>query len=344
MTVSGYMSIIKQNIQVNRPGNQIVLEAGKGNAQEKSFASCVDLGYKKDVKELLETYFNYLTVEKGASRHTLEAYSRDLIRFANFMAGLGKEGAETVTPEDVMAFISELRVGGLSANSVNRSLAAIRGFYKFLPKQGYKVVSPVDRLLQGKTWMRLPDVLSPQDMNRLLEQPGLSKNPAALRDAAILELMYASGLRVSELVNLTMNSINWQAGYVVVMGKGRKERVVPVGRSAYDLLRRYVEEARNDLVKGKSTNFLFLNRSGRLFSRQGLWKLVKKYSRLAGLEDKVHPHTFRHTFATHLLEGGADLRAVQIMLGHADISTTQIYTHVTRERLKAVHKKYHPRS
>ncbi len=315
----------------------------RNGAPEKSFASRLDLSYKKTVKEQLETYFNHLTVEKGASPHTLEAYSRDLIRFANFMAGREKEEAEKVTPEDVMAFISDLRDGGLAASSVNRCLAAIRGFYKFLLRQGNKVVSPVDRLVQGKTWMRLPDVLSPQEMNRLLEKPGLS-NPAAVRDAAILELMYAAGLRVSELVNLTMNSINWQAGYVVVMGKGRKERVVPVGRSAYDLLRRYVEESRNDLIKGKSTNILFLNRSGRLFSRQGLWKLVKKYARLSGLEDKVHPHTFRHTFATHLLEGGADLRAVQVMLGHADISTTQIYTHVTRERLKAIHKKYHPRS
>ena len=315
----------------------------RNGAPEKSFASRLDLSYKKTVKEQLETYFNYLTVEKGASPHTLEAYSRDLIRFANFMAGREKEEAEKVTPEDVMAFISDLRDGGLAASSVNRCLAAIRGFYKFLLRQGNTVVSPVDRLVQGKTWMRLPDVLSPQEMNRLLEKPGLL-NPAAVRDTAILELMYAAGLRVSELVNLTMNSINWQAGYVVVMGKGRKERVVPVGRSAYDLLRRYVEESRNDLIKGKSTNILFLNRSGRLFSRQGLWKLVKKYARLAGLEDKVHPHTFRHTFATHLLEGGADLRAVQVMLGHADISTTQIYTHVTRERLKAIHKKYHPRS
>ena len=295
------------------------------------------------MKELLETYFDYLTVEKGASPHTLEAYSRDLIRFANFMVGRERERAETVTPEDVMAFISDLRGSGLAANSVNRSLAAIRGFYKFLLKQGCKVVSPVDHLLRGKAWMRLPDVLSPQDMNRLLEQPGLA-NSTAVRDAAILELMYAAGLRVSELVNLSMNSINWQAGYVIVMGKGRKERVVPVGRSSYDLLRRYVEEARSDLVKGKPSNILFLNRSGRLFSRQGLWKLVKKYARSAGLEDKVHPHTFRHTFATHLLEGGADLRAVQVMLGHADIATTQIYTHVTRERLKAVHKKFHPRS
>jgi integrase/recombinase XerD len=295
------------------------------------------------VKELLETYFNYLTVEKGASRNTLEAYSRDLLRFCQFMTGREREGAEAVTPEDVIAFISDLRGGGLSASSVNRSLAAIRGFYKYLLKNGYAVVSPVDRLVQGKTWMRLPDVLSPQDMNRLLAQPDLS-DPASLRDAAILELMYAAGLRVSELVNLTMNSINWQAGYVIVMGKGRKERIVPVGRTSYDLLMRYVEEGRNGLIKGKSTNFLFLNRSGRLFSRQGLWKLVKKYARRADLDDKVHPHTFRHTFATHLLEGGADLRAVQVMLGHADISTTQIYTHVTRERLKAVHKKYHPRS
>jgi len=294
------------------------------------------------VKELLETYLNYLTVERGASPHTLEAYRRDLFRFAGFMTGRARTGVEEVTPEDIMAFISHLRRRGLSANSVNRSLAAIRGFYKFLSRQGRKLVSPVDRLTPGKTWMLLPNVLSKQDMNRLLEQPGRS-DALSCRDSAILEMLYAAGLRVSELAELTLNSVNWQAGYVTVMGKGRKERVVPVGRSAYELLRCYVDEYRNGFIKDKTTPLLFVNRSGGMFSRQGLWKLVKKYARAAGIENKVHPHTFRHTFATHLLEGGADLRAVQVMLGHADISTTQIYTHITRERLKAVHKQFHPR-
>jgi integrase/recombinase XerD len=169
-------------------------------------------------------------------------------------------------------------------------------------------------------------------------------SPAAIRDAAILELLYAAGIRVSELIELTLNSVNWQAGFIVVMGKGRKERVAPIGRTAYDLLRRYVDEARPELLAGKTAKHFFVNRSGKMFSRQGIWKLVKKYAREAGLESNVHPHTFRHTFATHLLEGGADLRAVQVMLGHADIATTQIYTHVTRERLKSVHKRFHPRS
>ncbi len=294
------------------------------------------------MKELLETYLNYLTVERGASPHTLEAYRRDLFRFATFMTGRERTGVEDITPEDIMAFISHLRRQGLSANSVNRSLAAMRGFYKFLSRQGRKLVSPVDRLTPGKTWMLLPNVLSKQDMNRLLEQPGRS-DALSWRDSAILEMLYAAGLRVSELAELTLNSVNWQAGYVTVMGKGRKERVVPVGRSAYELLRCYVDEYRDGFIKDKTTPLLFVNRSGGMFSRQGLWKLVKKYARAAGIENKVHPHTFRHTFATHLLEGGADLRAVQVMLGHADISTTQIYTHITRERLKAVHKQFHPR-
>jgi len=294
------------------------------------------------VKELLAAYIDYLTVERGASPHTLDAYGRDLRRFAHFMAGREREEAAAVTPEDMLAFVSHLRRQGLSANSVNRNLAAVRGFYKYLLKQGRKLVSPVDRLGQGKTWMLLPNALSREDMDRLLEQPG-GTGVAACRDKAILELLYAAGLRVTELAELTLNSVNWQAGYVLVMGKGRKERVVPVGRSTLDTLRKYVDDCRGGLMGDKTGSCLFVNRSGRMFSRQGLWKLVKKYARTAGLENKVHPHTFRHTFATHLLEGGADLRAVQVMLGHADISTTQIYTHITRERLKAVHRQYHPR-
>jgi len=169
------------------------------------------------------------------------------------------------------------------------------------------------------------------------------ESPAGLRDKAMLELLYATGLRVSELAGLTMNSINWQAGFLVVMGKGSKERVVPVGKKAYDCVRRYIEEARPVFMKSKTTDVLFLNRFGRAFTRQGLWKIIGGYAQKAGLQKNVHPHTFRHSFASHLLEGGADLRAVQVMLGHADISTTQIYTHVTKERLRQVHRKFHPR-
>jgi len=294
------------------------------------------------VNDYLATYLDYLTVERGASPHTLDAYRRDLRRFIGFMTERGREDIETVTPEDVLAFIAYLRGFDLSANSVNRSLAAIRGFYRFLSKERKTLASPVDRLATGKTWMLLPNVLSIQDIDRLLAQPGMN-SPAAMRDSAILEMLYATGLRVTELIELTVHSIDWQAGFVVVMGKGRKERVTPMSRTAYDLLRRYVEEARGALLKGRMSNSLFVNKSGGKFTRQGLWKLVKKYARAAEMEEKVHPHTFRHTYATHLLEGGADLRAVQVMLGHADIATTQIYMHITRDRLKSVHKRFHPR-
>ena len=294
------------------------------------------------MNDYLATYLDYLTVERGASPHTLDAYRRDLRRFIGFMTERGREDIGTVTPEDVLAFIAYLRGLDLSANSVNRSLAAIRGFYRFLSKERKTLASPVDRLATGKTWMLLPNVLSIHDIDRLLAQPGMN-SPAAMRDSAILEMLYATGLRVTELIELTVHGIDWQAGFVVVMGKGRKERVTPMSRTAYDLLRRYVEEARGALLKGRMSNSLFVNKSGGKFTRQGLWKLVKKYARAAGMEEKVHPHTFRHTYATHLLEGGADLRAVQVMLGHADIATTQIYTHITRDRLKSVHKRFHPR-
>jgi integrase/recombinase XerD len=179
-------------------------------------------------------------------------------------------------------------------------------------------------------------------MDRLLAQPDLI-GETALRDKAMLELLYATGVRVSELIGLRMNAINWQVGYLLVMGKGGKERIVPVGRCAYKCLQEYVESARDGALKQKQNDVVFLNKYGNGFTRQGFWKMVKKYAGKAGLQKKVHPHTFRHSFATHLIEGGADIRSVQIMLGHADISTTQIYTHVTRERLKDIHRKYHPR-
>ncbi len=292
--------------------------------------------------EFVDEYLNFLTVEKGVSRLTLDAYSRDLNRYISFICRSGIKDMANVTPDDVISYLAQLKKEGLNARSVNRGLAALRGFYKFLIHEKKIDTNPVANIELAKVWSRLPGTLSMEEMNLLLGEPGL-KNPLAIRDTAMMELMYATGIRVSEIITLTMNTINWQIGYLVVMGKGSKERIVPIGRSAYNCLQEYVNHARPMFVKEHATNILFLNRSGRGLTRQGFWKILKKYAHRAGLQKKVHPHTFRHSFASHLLEGGADLRSVQTMLGHADISTTQIYTHITRERLKNIHKKYHPR-
>ncbi|MEN6319024.1 MAG: site-specific tyrosine recombinase XerD [Syntrophaceae bacterium] len=294
------------------------------------------------MNDLIDEYLNYLTVEKGVSLLTIDAYSRDLNRYIKFIQNCGIQNCMNVTSDDIVSYLVQVKKDGLNEKSVNRGLAALRGFYKYLLREKKIDVNPVANIELAKVWTRLPDTLSKEEMNLLLSQPDI-KTPVTLRDTAMLELMYATGIRVSEIISLTMNNMNWQVGYLVVMGKGGKERIVPVGRSAYDYLNEYVSHARSQFVKGKRTNILFLNRSGKGLTRQGFWKIVKKYVNKAGLKKKIHPHTFRHSFATHLLEGGADLRSVQLMLGHADISTTQIYTHITRERLKSIHKKYHPR-
>ena len=294
------------------------------------------------MRDLLNTYCNHLLIEKGAAGNTLEAYGRDLKRYVSFLEKKGIVDPRSTVPETVVEFLVQIKGEGLSANSMNRSLAALRGFYKFLLQEKLVDQSPLANIELAKVWMRLPDTVSKEEMNLILSQPG-EQTPLALRDSAMLELLYATGLRVSELAGLTMNSINWQVGFLTVMGKGSKERVVPIGKTAYDSVRRYVDEARPKLVKSKTTDVLFLNRFGGFFTRQGLWKIIIHYAQKAGLQKNVHPHTFRHSFASHLLEGGADLRAVQVMLGHSDISTTQIYTHVTRDHLKQIHRKYHPR-
>jgi len=291
---------------------------------------------------LIDEYLNFMAVEKGASRNTIDGYSRDLNRYAVFVEERGVVEISGIETEDVIAYLASLHGEGLAANSVNRALAAIRGFYRYLLREKKVDHTPMAHIVLAKVWTRLPDVLSREEMALLLVQPG-EETPAEIRDSAMLELMYATGIRVSELIGLTVNSINWQVGYLVAMGKGEKERIVPVGQTAYERVKRYQEAARPLLLKGRESELLFLNRSGKGLTRQGFWKIVKKYAAKAGLDKAIHPHTFRHSFASHLLEGGADLRSVQIMLGHADISTTQIYTHVTRERLKEIHRKYHPR-
>jgi integrase/recombinase XerD len=291
---------------------------------------------------LIDEYMNYLLIEKGCSPHTIEAYSRDLGGFIVHIRAGGISRFQAVAPEVVLSYLAEQRARGLCSKSVNRKLAALRGFYKFLIREGRVEQNPLANVEMAKGWMHLPDVLSREEMDRLLAQPDLI-GETALRDKAMLELLYATGVRVSELIGLTMNAINWQVGYLLVMGKGGKERIVPIGRCAYKCLQQYVENVRGRVLKQRQNDVVFLNKYGKGFTRQGFWKVVKKYAERAGLKKKIHPHTFRHSFATHLIEGGADIRSVQIMLGHADISTTQIYTHVTRERLKDVHRKYHPR-
>ncbi len=290
----------------------------------------------------VDGYLNFLAVEKGVSLNTLEAYSRDLNRYVDFAGQTGIKDIRDISSDTIISFLGDLKGGGLATTSMNRSLAAIRGFYRYLLTEKVVDENPVGSIELAKVWMHLPDTLNREEMVLLLKQPG-TKTPLAMRDTAMLELLYATGIRVSELVSLAMSNINWQAGYLIVVGKGNKERIVPIGQVAFDCLNRYVGDARRKLAGGRSVNALFLNRSGNGLTRQGFWKIVKKYVRKAGLNKKVYPHTFRHSFATHLLEGGADLRSVQVMLGHADISTTQIYTHVTRERLREIHRKYHPR-
>jgi len=290
----------------------------------------------------VDVYLNFLAVEKGVSLNTLEAYSRDLNRYVEFIEQAGIKDIREISSDNVISFLANLKGDGLATSSSNRSLAAIRGFYRYLLTERVIDENPVANIELARVWMHLPDTLSREDMNLLLRQPGM-KTPLAVRDTAMLELLYATGIRASEVISLSMSNINWQAGYLIVVGKGNKERIVPIGRTAFDCLNRYVEGSRRKLSKGKSVNTIFLNRSGTGLTRQGFWKIVKKYVRKSELHKKVYPHTFRHSFATHLLEGGADLRSVQVMLGHADISTTQIYTHVTRERLKEIHRKYHPR-
>jgi len=294
------------------------------------------------MQELLTRYLNHLLIERGVAQNTLEAYGRDLRRYFQFLRQKDLTELQDAKPEVIIEYLVKIKGDGLSANSMNRALAALRGFYKYLIQEKIIGQSPLVNIELAKVWMRLPDTISKEEMNVILIQPG-NQTAAALRDTAMLEFLYATGIRVSELINLTMNSINWQVGFLVVMGKGSKERIVPIGKTAYDCIRLYVDKARSQLMQKKNTDVLFLNRFGTKFTRQGLWKIVIRYAQKAGLQKKVHPHTFRHSFATHLLEGGADLRTVQVMLGHADISTTQIYTHITKERLKEIHKKYHPR-
>jgi len=282
------------------------------------------------------------TVEKGLAKNTIEAYSRDLSRCAEFLLQEKIAAWPRVSEIQLRDYFSKLRGAGLSPRSVARHLVTLRRFYRFLETEGLVQENPVPKLLGSTQGRKLPQTLSALDVRKLLSQPdGLAVLGA--RDQAMLELLYASGLRVSELVTLQTHQVNFQGNYLTVKGKGAKVRAVPFGQWAREKLVSYLNEIRPRLLKGKTSPYLFTNRSGKPLSRQGFWKLIRRYALMTGIDKRVTPHTLRHSFATHLLEGGADLRSVQTMLGHADISTTQIYTHVDGARLKAVHRKFHPR-
>jgi integrase/recombinase XerD len=281
-------------------------------------------------------------MEKGLSKKTIEAYSTDLMRFGLFLEKKNVAGVSDIDTGLVLTYLIHLRNRGLSARSRARHLVSLRGFFKFLTAEKIIEKNPAQQVDLPKTGLKLPDVLTVTDVEALIDAPDRNK-PEGLRDAAMLELLYGAGLRVSELIRLAMTGINLEAGFVRVFGKGSKERVVPVGRMAINAIQDYLDRSRPQLLKNRSSVYLFVTRRGSAMTRQSFWNLVGRYGRLAKLKKKITPHSLRHSFATHLLEGGADLRAVQMMLGHADISTTQIYTHVAQRQLVEAHKKFHPR-
>ncbi|MCG8471712.1 MAG: site-specific tyrosine recombinase XerD [Desulfobacterales bacterium] len=290
----------------------------------------------------IDQFISHLRVERGLSELSVEAYATDLTRFADF---LEKNGFQSPGEDDTYAILKHLillRDEGLGPRSRARHLVSIRSFYRFLAEEKILASDPSGLIDFPKTGLKLPDTLSVSEVTALLETPDTATH-RGIRDAAMIELLYAAGLRVSELVHLEMRDINLEAGFVRVFGKGAKERVVPMGRYAMEKLEIYITTARPVLLKHHTSRTLFVARAGKPMTRQGFWKMLGKYTRLAGIDKKVSPHTLRHSFATHLLEGGADLRVVQVMLGHSDISTTQIYTHITGDHLRTMHKTFHPR-
>lgn len=290
----------------------------------------------------LELYRDHLALEKGLSARTLEAYLSDVRAFTRYAAASGVDGAARVDGALLRGYLRGLHARALRTATLARKLSALRGYFRFLEGDGLVPADPTAEIDLPRRGRRLPAVLSVAEIERLLGAVD-GRRPLGLRDRALLELLYATGVRVSELVGIALEDLDARQGLLIVRGKGDRERVVPVGRRALAAVGRYLREERPLLNRGRGLRALFLNRRGRPLSRMGAWKLVRGYARRAGVARPIGPHTFRHSFATHLLEGGADLRAVQEMLGHADISTTQVYTHLDRRYLKQVHRTFHPR-
>ena len=295
------------------------------------------------MKQLLYQFLNFLEVEKGLAQNTIESYRRDLNKYFNYLNDKGVSDVKSASRTHILSFIIDLKKIGLANKSCVRNLVSLRMFYRFLVNEGHIKETPVTNIESPRSWKKLPDILSLKEVEILLKKPDHTTT-IGIRDAAMLEHLYATGLRVSELVSLTTNNLNLEVGYLIAMGKGAKQRLVPLGISAAERVKEYLEISRKRLSRNLTSKYLFLNRYGQKMTRQGFWKIMKKYARKSGIKKNITPHIIRHSFATHLLQGGADLRSVQTMLGHADISTTQIYTHVTKERLKSIHTRFHPRA
>jgi len=292
---------------------------------------------------LIDGYLVHLRVERRLADHTLENYSRDLQRLAGFAAGRDTQ-VNRLDRRALEDFVAALMNGGLSPRSVARAVAAVRGFYRYMVLAEHQQTNPADDLRPPHAWPALPKYLAVEQVEKLIEQPDVTV-PRGLRDRALIEVLYATGMRVSELIHLRAADLNLEAGYLSCTGKGNKQRIVPIGDQAVIWLTKYIREGRPSLLGKRSSPWLFVNaRRGTSLSRVGFWKILKTYGRKAGLPRSLSPHMLRHSFATHLLEHGADLRAIQMMLGHADLSTTQIYTHVLEARLRAVYDRFHPRA
>ncbi len=291
----------------------------------------------------IDPFLDYLAVECGLADNTLAAYQRDLWKFAEFLEAKGVTDLAKVTPDTVVRFMRAEKDLGLSVNSIARYLAAIKMWFRFLFMEGALSKDAVSVLDSPRLWRKIPEALSPREVSRLLRAPD-PKTPLGLRDRALLEVLYATGARVSEVTNLDLGGVNLDYRFLRCIGKGDKERIVPLGRKAVDAVRDYIVNVRPKLLRGRESPRLFLSRFGKPLDRHQVWRLVKRYADKARIRKKVSPHTLRHSFATHLLSGGADLRAVQEMLGHASIATTQIYTHVDKDRLKSIHRQFHPRA
>lgn len=295
------------------------------------------------MKALIEDFLNYLSVERGLAKNTTESYRRDLVKFTNFLDKTGLSSLDRVKRSDITDFLMGQKDKNLTATTLSRNLVAIKMWFRYLAREKLIKEDVTGIIESPKIWKKLPDALSVDEVEAFITAPNL-KDPQGIRDRAFLELLYATGMRVSEAAGVQLKDLNMDLGVIKCMGKGQKERIVPLGNKAKEAITRYLEKVRPGLIKKNPAQpNIFVNRFGGSISRQSLWSIVKANAAKARIKKKLTPHTLRHSFATHLLERGADLRIVQELLGHANISTTQIYTHINKDRLKSIHQKYHPR-
>ena len=294
------------------------------------------------MKELIAEFINYLSVERGLSKNTIAAYGSDLEHFLVYLESKGIADIDRIKRQDIMSYLLSRKDNNISGNSISRGLVAIKMFYRFLIQERLAREDVASILESPKLIRPIPSVLLLSEVDKILASPNL-RDPIGIRDKAVIELLYATGMRVSEVVDLPIEGLNLDMGFVKCRGKGDKERIVPIGNKAKEALSRYIDRVRPVMAGKRQDKHLFLSRLGKKISRQTFWKMIKKYTKMARIKKDITPHTLRHSFATHLLERGADLRVVQEMLGHADISKTQLYTHINKERLKSIHRQFHPR-